>query len=141
MGVNTGGVVVSTHTPPSPAIDAGEGVRGQCAGLRVLFLKLSGGAEAPRYCGTIASSEFGDMPNPSSVRPAAFAASETTLSERSSATWSGVSLKGPGANRSSFAWILASPNGSDSSMRRRSMVARMISMISRIVSTSGPPSS
>jgi len=43
------------------------------------------------------------------VRPAAFAGSDTTLSERKSSTWSGVSFKGPGANCRNDAWSFASP--------------------------------
>src|ERR1700682_1964501 len=39
-----------------------------------------------RYCGAIASSESATIPRPSSVSPAAFAGSDTTLSLRNSAT-------------------------------------------------------
>src|SRR5439155_251869 len=52
-----------------------------------------------------------------------------------------LGLIAPGANCRNIACSRASPNGSESSMRLRSVMARMISMISRMVSTSGPPSS
>ena len=50
------------------------------------------------------------------------AASDTTLSTRSSSTWSGVS-SGVGMNCSSIALSLATKNGSGTSSRLRSMVA------------------
>ncbi len=110
-------------------------------------LRLSAARGTGRSCGSARDrtarslrSASGAMPRPCSVRPCVTAASDTTLSVRSSSTWSGVS-SGVGMNCIRLACSLATRNGIGTSRRRRSMVARMYSSISRNVRTSGPPSS
>src|SRR5262249_55045345 len=93
-----------------------------------------------RYVGTTAAIVVGSMPSAGRVRRSRSASGETTLSTRSSLTWSGVS-GGLGRNCRNVAWNVASGNGSGNNSRRRPVVASTNSISSRKVFTSGPPSS
>jgi len=99
--------------------------------LSALSLELAGGAEAPEVLRHDRFQRIGGYAEPSRVRPAALAASTPHCRCAAAPTWSGVSFSAPGANCSNSACSFARPERQRDNRRRRSMVARMISMISR----------